>query len=48
MSDPYPWNFHCPSCDVNMSLVVQDCDETPVFCPMSGDDMNEEWHEDYE
>jgi len=46
MSDPYFWKFHCPSCDIHMSLVVQDCDEMPVFCPMCGDDTNENWDEE--
>jgi len=43
MSETYPWQFICAACEIEMSLTVYRCDEAPVFCPMCGDDMNEEW-----
>tara|TARA_R110000868_G_scaffold30953_3_gene113844 strand:+ start:495 stop:653 length:159 start_codon:yes stop_codon:yes gene_type:complete len=46
LDDPLMWNSKCDACDISMKLVVYSCDEAPVFCPMCGDDMNEEWDED--
>jgi|TARA_B110000305_G_C19318068_1_gene577507 rRNA maturation endonuclease Nob1 len=46
IDDPLMWKFHCEACDIHMSLIVHNCDEAPVFCPMCGDDMNEEWSEE--
>jgi len=45
MSDWYSYDCECPACDCDMSLIVRDCDELPIFCPMCGDDMNSEWKE---
>lgn len=38
-----PYELHCPHCEVNVFLSVMNEDEEPVFCPMCGEDVNEEW-----
>ena len=44
--DQISWRFDCESCDTLMVLTVVGCDEQPIFCPMCGDDMNEDWSEE--
>jgi uncharacterized paraquat-inducible protein A len=35
--------LNCLSCDVRVQLKVIDEEELPAFCPMCGEDVNEEW-----
>jgi len=41
--DEYEYKLECPACEIHMNLVVVDEDELPVYCPMCGEDVNEEW-----
>lgn len=41
--DEYTYTLECPSCEVKMTLVVSHEDELPCYCPMCGEDVNEEW-----
>ena len=44
--DEFDYVLECPSCDVSLSLRVFDEDELPAFCPLCGEDVNEEWSVD--
>jgi len=41
--DEFDYALECPSCDVSLTMRVVDEDERPAFCPMCGEDVNEEW-----
>ena len=41
--DEFYYLLKCPSCDVSLNLKVFEEDELPAFCPMCGEDVNEEW-----
>jgi len=41
--DEYNYTLECPACEVSMEVKVFEEDELPVFCPMCGEDVNEEW-----
>lgn len=41
--EEYRYTLECPSCGVEMELMVCDEDELPCYCPMCGEDVNEEW-----
>ena len=40
--EEYKHTLECPSCETKIKLEV-DIDEMPVYCPMCGEDVNEEW-----
>ena len=41
--DEYTYTLECTGCEVEMTLVIQGEDEYPCFCPMCGEDVNENW-----
>jgi len=41
--EEYTYTLECSSCDCKMTLIVQNEDEFPCFCPMCGEDVNEDW-----
>jgi len=41
--EEFKYTLECPSCEVNTTLEVTGEDEFPTFCPMCGEDVNEEW-----
>jgi len=41
--DEYKYHLECVSCETVIDLVVHDLDELPCYCPMCGEDVNEEW-----
>jgi len=41
--DEYKYTLECGSCEARMELVVYDEDELPIYCPLCGEDVNEEW-----
>ncbi len=44
--DEYNYTLDCPACEVHVEAKVFEEDELPVFCPMCGEDVNEEWTEE--
>lgn len=43
MEEYFKHTLECPSCETRIELEVIDVDEMPVYCPMCGEDVNEEW-----
>jgi rRNA maturation endonuclease Nob1 len=41
--EEFKYTLECPACEVVMVLEVKEEDELPAFCPMCGQDTNEEW-----
>jgi endogenous inhibitor of DNA gyrase (YacG/DUF329 family) len=41
--EEFDFSLNCPSCDSEVTIKVSQEDELPVFCPMCGEDVNENW-----
>lgn len=44
--ETYKYKLECPACETEMELLVTGQDEFPCYCPMCGDDVDEEWIEE--
>lgn len=41
--DEYNYTLECPNCEVESHTTIFGEDEFPIYCPMCGEDVNEEW-----
>lgn len=41
--DEFNYTLDCPSCEVETHTRIYGEDELPCYCPMCGEDVNEEW-----
>ena|GEM_PF-3186943 len=46
--EEYKYKLECSSCEVQIEIEVINENELPCYCPMCGEDMNEEWVEQKE
>jgi len=42
----YKYTLECPSCETEIEMEIFDVDEFPVYCPMCGEDVNENYESD--
>jgi len=42
--EDYRHELECPSCETVLEVQIVDVDEFPVYCPMCGEDVSENWN----